>query len=128
MNATKGLNIVAVAISTFFLVLHYLLISQKHHAIPGLIPSFLAALLVVLGYAIKGIEPNPFIGIRVPWTMKSPMVWRKTHERASKLWMIGGLIGFCSSLVGGPILLPILIFIACVLYPVFDSYKLSKVG
>jgi hypothetical protein len=58
--------------------------------------------------------------------MNSPMVWRKTHERASKLWMIGGLIGFFVAIMGGQTTVPILIFIACIFYPLADSYRISK--
>lgn len=126
MNATRGLNVVAFAVSVFMVVLHNMLLEQNTGAVPMMIPMFLSVLLIVIGYAMKGIEPNPFIGIRVPWTMNSPMVWRKTHERASKLWMIGGLVAFCFAIVGAPIVVPILLFVGCILYPLLDSYRISK--
>ena len=126
INATKGINIVAAAVVLFMLVIHKLLLSQDHAAIPNLIPFLLSGLLVVLGFAMKGVEPNPFIGIRVPWTMNSPMVWRLTHDRASRLWMFAGAVGLIFSLAGGNTLAPIIIFVFSILYPLFDSYRISK--
>ncbi len=126
VNATKGINIVSAAMVILFLVIHKLLLSQNHTAIPTLIPFLLSGLLLVLGFAMKGVEPNPFIGIRVPWTMNSPMVWRMTHDRASRLWMVAGVVGLIVSLAGGNTVLPIIIFVGAILYPLFDSYRISK--
>ena len=125
-NATKGLNIVAIATVVFMLVIHNSLLSPNRGAIPGMLPILLPALLMVMGFAIKGVEPNPFIGIRVSWTMNSPMVWRITHERASRLWIIGGAVGVILGLVGAPIWLPIAIFVGCIFYPMIDSFRISK--
>ena len=126
INATKGINIVAAAIVLFMLVIHKLLLSQDHAAIPNLIPFMLSGLLIVLGFAIRGVEPNPFIGIRVPWTMNSPMVWRMTHDRASRLWVFAGAVGLVFCLVGRNAVAPIIIFVFSILYPLFDSYRISK--
>lgn len=125
-NAIKGLNIVAGLIVSMFLVIHHLILSGRYDSIPKTIPLLLSGLLIVIGFAMKGIEPNPFIGIRVPWTMNSPMVWRLTHERASKLWVRAGVFSLVCCLIGAPIGIPIVIFMGAVLYPVLDSYRISK--
>jgi len=125
-NATRGINIIAGFMVAMFLVIHQTILSGNYSSVPKTVTVFLSILLVVLGFAMKGVEPNPFIGIRVPWTMNSPMVWRKTHESASKLWVRGGIFGLICSLAGLPIAIPILIFVGCVIYPVFDSYRISK--
>lgn len=49
-------------------------------------------LLTVLGNYMGTIKPNWFIGIRVPWTLESESVWRKTHYLAGKLWFWMGLV------------------------------------
>ena len=126
VNAVRGINIVAVAVTAMMLAIHSLILSQNHTAIPGLIPFFLSGLMVVLGFAVKGVEPNPFIGIRVPWTMNSPMVWRITHERASRLWINCGTLGLVMCLIHVPTWLPIAMFCGSILYPVYDSYRVSK--
>ncbi len=50
------------------------------------------ALLVIVGNYINSVKPNYFIGIRTPWTLESPEVWKRTHRLGSKLWIIGGII------------------------------------
>lgn len=44
-------------------------------------------LFIVLGNYMNSIKANYFIGIRTPWTLEDPDVWRKTHRMASKLWV-----------------------------------------
>jgi len=125
-NATRGINIIAGFMVAMFLVIHQTILSGNYSSVPKTVTVFLSILLIVLGFAMNRIEPNPFIGIRVPWTMNSPMVWRQTHERASKLWVRGGIFGLICSLAGLPITIPILIFVGCIVYPILDSYKISK--
>ncbi|RNC84619.1 MAG: DUF1648 domain-containing protein [Balneola sp.] len=50
------------------------------------------ALFLILGNYMNSIKPNYFIGIRTPWTLESPEVWKKTHRLASKIWIVGGLV------------------------------------
>jgi uncharacterized membrane protein len=126
VSATKGINIVSAAMVVFFLVVHNSLLLNSQDAMPHMIPFLFSGLLLILGIAIKGIEPNPFIGIRVPWTMKSPMVWRITHDRASKLWICSGVISIILCFVGTSIFITIGIFAIVLVYPIFDSYNISK--
>ena len=126
--ATRGINVIAGFVVVLLLVIHQTILVGNYSSVPKTVTVFLSILLVVLGFAMKGIEPNPFIGIRVPWTMNSPMVWRKTHESASKLWVRGGIFGLICSLAGLPIAIPIFIFVGCIIYPIIDSYKISKAG
>ncbi len=125
-NTVRALNIVSAALVAFMVAIHSLILSGNPQGIPAMMPAFLTGLLMVLGFAIKGVEPNPFVGIRVPWTMNSPTTWRKTHDRASKLWIFGGLLGLILSAVGVSLVIPILIFTFALLYPILDSYMISK--
>lgn len=125
-NTIRALNIVSAATVVFMLAIHAAIISGNPQKLPTILPAFLTGLLLVLGFAIRGVEPNPFVGIRVPWTMNSPTTWRKTHDRASKLWIAGGLIGLVLCVIGVPIVVPILIFSFALLYPILDSYMISK--
>ncbi len=50
------------------------------------------ALFLILGNYMNSVKPNYFIGIRTPWTLESPEVWKKTHRLASKIWVVGGLV------------------------------------
>jgi len=50
-------------------------------------------LLLVLGNMMGKIAPNYFAGIRTPWTLESPTVWRQTH-RVGGWWMVAyALVG-----------------------------------
>ena len=125
-NTIRALNIISAAVAGLMVVVHIGLLSANTQSVPNSLPLIMPGLLVVLGFAIKGVEPNPFVGIRVSWTMNNPSVWRKTHDRASKLWLVGGVISLALGLIGAPIAIPIGIFIFCVLYPLLDSYLISK--
>ncbi|MBW2977699.1 DUF1648 domain-containing protein [Candidatus Woesearchaeota archaeon] len=53
---------------------------------------FIAALIFYIGYIIKFIKRNFFIGIRTPWTLSSGQVWDKTHRIGSVTFRINALI------------------------------------
>ncbi len=57
-------------------------------------------LLLVFGNLMGKIAPNYFAGIRTPWTLESPTVWRQTH-RVGGWWTV-------AFAVVGLILLPVL--------------------
>ncbi len=37
-------------------------------------------LLAVIGNELGRVQPNYFVGIRTPWTLAHPEVWRRTHR------------------------------------------------
>jgi uncharacterized membrane protein len=47
-------------------------------------------LFAVLGNVMGRLEPNYIVGIRLPWTLESERVWKKTHRFAGRLWFLGG--------------------------------------
>lgn len=49
-------------------------------------------LLMVMGNYLGKVQPNWFMGVRTPWTLASPQVWRKTHRTAGWLFVLAGLI------------------------------------
>ena len=49
-------------------------------------------LFLVMGNLMAKFPPNYFAGIRTPWTLESPEVWRRVHQVASKLWVAGALV------------------------------------
>lgn len=52
----------------------------------------LGLLFMVLGNYMPKIKDNYFTGIRTPWTLASPEVWRKTHRFSGFMWTLGGLL------------------------------------
>lgn len=51
------------------------------------VSTVVGILLIVMGNFMPQIRPNYFMGIRTPWTLDNPQVWRKTHT-------LGGIV-FC---------------------------------
>ena len=60
-----------------------------------MVPAF-AVLFYDVGIVVPKSEPNWFIGIRTPWTLSSPRVWKETHELGGRLFKAAAVI----SLVG----------------------------
>lgn len=79
----------------FMSVLCLLIIHSSKEGLVGQ-PTFifisLGLLFALFGNFSRTIQPNYFLGIRTPWTLKSEQVWKSTHELAGKLWFAGGLI------------------------------------
>ncbi len=110
----------------FISVMHATL--SKSSAWMEYIPSAVCLLFAIIGYYMKGIKPNYFVGIRTPWTIESPEVWEKTHMMGSKLWLYGGLITFVLCLFTGKysvfVLIPSILILAFV--PMIYSYLIYK--
>ncbi len=50
-----------------------------------LAPFLIGLAFIVLGFALKRVKRNWFVGIRTPWTLSSEAVWNRTHH-------VGGLV------------------------------------
>jgi uncharacterized membrane protein len=48
-------------------------------------------LFAVMGNYLPKLRPNRFVGIRTPWTRKSPEVWIRTHRLFGRIQLIGSL-------------------------------------
>jgi uncharacterized membrane protein len=78
----------------------YILFATKEQtmALPSVLPGLIGLLFAVLGNYFPVLKQNRYIGVKTPWTLKSELVWNKTHKMASKYWFVGGIIIFVSSL------------------------------
>ena len=64
-----------------------------------ILPLIIYLLFTLMGNYLGTVRPNYFVGIKVPWTLNSDVVWMRTHKFAGKLWFWGGLAGIASWLV-----------------------------
>ena len=64
----------------------------RHPDVSRLVPTLVALLIAFLGNFFGKLKPNRYVGIRVPWTMKSENVWRITHRIAGWLYTASSLI------------------------------------
>jgi uncharacterized membrane protein len=73
------------------------------------VPLGLGVLFFFLGNMLGSVGPNWLIGIRTYWTLKSPVVWERTHQRAAVLFKILGFIYAAGVFFRGYLLLFILL-------------------
>ncbi|MFB6137018.1 MAG: SdpI family protein [Halobacteriaceae archaeon] len=57
----------------------------------ALVPA-VAVLYVAVGFLMDRAERNWFVGVRTPWTLSSPAVWRETHDLAATLFKLAGAV------------------------------------
>ena len=62
-------------------------------------PVLMGLLFLYCGFFLERVGPNWFAGIRTPWTLSSPTVWKKTHLLGGKLFKIAGIVSCAGSLV-----------------------------
>ncbi len=128
----KRLDVLRLAIhgfiTTLYLVILLYTLYQKVNVLL-FIAYGIALLMLITGNYLNNIKPNNFMGIRTPWTMKNPEVWRKTHLLTSRLWVIASLfvmciIPFLPQLQVAKLLLGY--FLTITLLPFIYSYVISK--
>jgi len=106
-----------------------------HSTLKGRIEGFpvlmcgMGLLLAYIGNLMHSIKPNYFAGIRVPWALENEENWRKTHQLASKIWFIGGIVLAIAALILNLQAIAV-VFISAVLImtliPVIYSYNLYR--
>jgi uncharacterized membrane protein len=75
-----------------------------------LITGILALMFLVIGAMIGKAGPNPFVGVRTYWSMRSRLAWDKSNRLAGRLMFGIGLIGLLASPFTDPrVALPVLI-------------------
>lgn len=65
---------------------------DEHFAAGKWATVILGLLLAVIGNFLPQIRDNYFTGVRTPWTLHDPAVWRRTHRFSGRMWVIGGLL------------------------------------
>ncbi len=91
-------------------------------------PLGLGVLFFYIGILLEKTKPNWFIGVRTPWTLSSPSVWKKTHLLAGKLFKASGIISIIGILFPPYSLFFILIpvFITAIWSLVYSYFEYSK--
>ena len=66
--------------------------------IGGAVPMALISLVLLLTGAFLGrVGPNPFVGLRTPWTYKSRLAWDRSNRLAGRLFFVIGLAGLLTA-------------------------------
>lgn len=86
----------------------------------------LSLFCVFLGNLMPRLEPNAWAGIRIPPTLESREVWKRTHRHGGRWLLISGLAGLPLCLLPEPLanLLPLPIIVLPVLMATIYAYWL----
>ena len=82
--------------------------------------------LILLGNLMPRLEPNAWVGIRIPPTLESRDIWKRTHRLAGRVFVIGGLVLLPACLLPEPFAM-IVSFVgiaALFLVPTVYAYRL----
>lgn len=60
--------------------------------IEKVIPPLAGIVYVIIGNYLGKTRSNWIVGVRLPWTLSSDMVWNKTNRLAGRLFVLSGLI------------------------------------
>lgn len=94
-------HIIKGALVVFMTVIYFIIsLNALNYNLPVniLVPIGVGILFVILGYYLKDVKPNWFMGIRTPWTLSSDRVWAKTHKFGSKVFITCGLLIILASI------------------------------
>ena len=84
-----------IGLSIFFIYLHVLSLlagmGVNVNMTYALIPA-VGLLYIGMGFMLERAQPNWLIGIRTPWTLSSPTVWRKTHRLGGLAFKVAGVL------------------------------------
>lgn len=97
----KSISIVIVLFLSFINTSLVLLTTAtiKNFGIHKMLLPAVGILISLMGYFMRNIKPNYFIGLRLPWTLEDEDNWSATHQMAAKLWTPAGLLMAVSSIV-----------------------------
>lgn len=128
---TSTYQYIKILLVLFFTGLHTAVLAAGlgYQNVPSLfIRIGMPLLFIFFGNVMGQIRHNYFVGIRTPWTIASPEVWRLTHRSAAKIWVLSGLIGLVAAFLPGEygfvVLFGALTFAALV--PAVQSYFLFR--
>lgn len=93
-----------------------------------IISVLMGFLFIVMGSLMPHIGRNTTVGIRLPWTLKSDEVWRRTHEYGGRVFVAAGALVVIGSLVAGiwAIALMLVVVLGTTLYVCIWSYRLAQ--
>ncbi len=88
----QGVKLLIIAFLVAMFIISSLVNLNYNINISILVSWMVAVLFIALGFLIKNVKQNWFMGIRTPWTLSSETVWKKTHIFAQKVFILAGLI------------------------------------
>ncbi len=93
-----------------------------------IISILIGLLFIVMGNLMPHVGRNRTMGIRLPWTLASDEVWKKTHDYAGPLFTGAGAVVVIGSLLAGTwaIALMLVVILGTTLYISIWSYRIAR--
>lgn len=66
-----------------------------------LVTAVLGLAFIVIGNYMPQIKDNYFLGVKTPWTLADPEVWRRTHRLTGVVWAVAGVLIILGSFMPG---------------------------
>lgn len=82
--------------------------------------------LALAGNRLGKVRRNAWVGVRLPWTLRSERVWFLTHRLTAKLLVAVGLLGGAAVLLGASPAYALGALIAALVVAVVASWVLSR--
>jgi uncharacterized membrane protein len=124
--------VVLVAVTGYFYAVTLASMVGSAISMQHAIPAGVFVLLILLGNPMGKVQPNFYVGIRTPWSLASPRVWRATHRLAGQLMVASGLLGLLAIACGAPfaVLMTVGVLWArvAVLYSLLHYKRLQRAG
>ena len=126
----RAMKYTAVIVMLFFTILQVSIVGAAAGyalSVPRVVIVAVAVLIGCLGYIMRDVEPNEFIGIRVKWTLANAVVWHETHAIAAAMLASAALLIVVLALT--PVATPVLFlcfFVAVIVglgWPVIYAYR-----
>ncbi|WP_379131383.1 SdpI family protein [Paenibacillus sp. sgz500958] len=101
---------------------------DKDIPVYNILLAALGLMFIVIGNFMPQLKHNYFLGIRTPWTLASPKVWRKTHRLSGICWAAAGLLFIAGALLPQILSIPVIItgLVAATVPPMFYSWYISN--
>jgi uncharacterized membrane protein len=130
-GSARAIAAIAVASTAVHAAIHCLMVAvamgrSLDVALGGLLAQ--SMLLMITGNYLPTTRRNALIGIRVPWTLRSDEIWRRTHAVGGRWFIALGAMTLCATLVSvttGHIVLVAGVLLLALGLTIY-SYRLSR--
>lgn len=78
-------------------------------------PAALSLMFLVIGALIGKASPNPMVGIRTYWTLRSRLAWDKSNRLCGRLFFATGALGLAASALAPPMWVIFAVIVAILL-------------
>ncbi|NNJ10162.1 DUF1648 domain-containing protein [Chloroflexales bacterium ZM16-3] len=94
-NFAGSYRLIMTVLVLFFALLHVITIGAALGwpiSIPRAMMLGMGVMFALIGNELGRVQPNYFVGIRTPWTLADPEIWRRTHRMGGRMMAGAGAL------------------------------------